>query len=76
MKTYKTSNVTGDEREFETEVKRIGGISVTFEAEKYPNTPLADTNVWVSDQVLCAISWDKREEFFKELKEIVQKYAL
>lgn len=68
-----------DERKFVKqtigrETSRFTSIAGNFEAERYPGSPLADTNVEV-DLRFC-IHWDQKEEFMDELAELIKRYHL
>lgn len=52
------------------------GIVVQFTATKEPGYPLADTQVTIAGQVLCAITWDERFHFMQELEAVVDKYRI
>lgn len=45
-------------------------------AERYPNTPLADTWLEIKSINHPIISWSKIDSFAKELSQVINKYKL
>lgn len=57
------------------ETSQWHSITGNFEAHRYPNTPLLDTNVEL-DIPTFSIAWEKRFELMTELAELIKKYQI
>lgn len=53
----------------------IGDATINLVGENWGKGP-QDTRVTIGDSYLCWISWDTKEEFIKELQEIVEKHRI
>lgn len=57
------------------EIKHIGKLQAVLTSDVYDGE-LLDTKVWVEEGVLCWVAGSDREEFIKELNEIIEKYRI
>jgi hypothetical protein len=79
MKNLKTLEEYQDQISKKTEKKYLGteytGVNITYTSDKFKNQ-LLDTEVRVSDGVICWIGGIHIEEFHKALQELVDKYKI
>jgi hypothetical protein len=65
-----------EQKVFTTQASLGNGIQVEFKAVKDKGYPLADTQVSIGGQVLCAITWEERFHFISELEAVIDKYKI
>lgn len=70
----------GDERpkvkdSVTVDVSQWHSVTGKFEAERYPGSPLLDTNVDLEIPTFC-ITWEARQKFMEEIAEVIRKYQI
>lgn len=50
-------------------------VRAGFQAERYPDMPLLDTNVDIKIDTFCII-WEKRNKLVQELLNVIEKYKI
>jgi len=57
------------------EVSQWHTIKAKLKAQKFPGSPLLDTNVDLEIPTFC-ITWNASEKFMEELAELIRKYQI
>ena len=64
-----------DERKFVTHTYSIGRLKCTLKAENIDGSIL-DTEVTIEGGCLEWISWPEKEQFLKELNDVIDKFSI
>lgn len=54
----------------------INEMTVQFKGEKFKGSPISDTEVSLNGSFLCCITWQDKEAFLKEIKQVINKYQI
>lgn len=65
-----------NERKFIHDRSIVGRLEMRFSGEVYPDAPVLDTEVKIDSGTLCWISWPEKDQFLKELNEVITKYSI
>jgi hypothetical protein len=63
-------------REFKTISMQLERLSVEIKAERVEGHPLLDSEVSIGGNQLCWISFQQKDEFIKELQQVIDKYKI
>ena len=64
------------ERKFTEQKETLGNLDVDLKSERFPGHPLLDTEVNIGGENLCFISYPDKDDFIRELEEVIDKYRI
>lgn len=54
----------------------LGDLSMEFQGEQYQGNPPLDTKVELTGGTICWITWGDKENFEKEINDVIAKYRI
>lgn len=64
------------EKDYKSSINPLGNTAITFKTEYLPGEPLLDTEVKISDEQICWISYPDKDAFYQELQAVINKYRI